>query len=101
VSNSNLFETLTNYTLEEFELKLFVVPIIMTNMRSTCEAHILVGRSSKLNFEQCLLNFILYMKHDNMTMSHAFMSKFANCSICNYVIFIMSCINHALINEIH
>ncbi len=101
MSNSNLFETLTNYTLEEFELKLFVVPIIMTNMRSTCEAHILVGRSSKLNFEQCLLNFILYMKHDNMTMSHAFMSNFANCSICNYVIFIMSCINHALINEIH
>jgi hypothetical protein len=36
-------------------------------------ALIVLNKSSKLMLDQCFLNFILYMKHDNVMMYGAFM----------------------------
>jgi hypothetical protein len=41
------------------------------------------------------------MNHDNITIYDAFMWNWAKSSLCDDVIFIASCINHALANEIH
>jgi hypothetical protein len=60
-----------------------------------------MGRPSKLGLEQRLLCFILFMKHDNISIYDAFMWNWAKSSLCDDVIFITSCINHALAYEIH
>lgn len=63
-----LFKTLTNFTLSEFEeLVKVVVLIIIGHVRSIGEAHCTSNQPSKLTLEQCLLKFIFYMKHDNIT----------------------------------
>ncbi len=64
------------------------------------DASVGVGRPSKLGPKQWLLCFILFMKH-NITIYDAFMWNLAKSSLCNDVIFIASCINHALVDEIH
>ncbi len=65
----SLFKTLTNFTLQKFEeLVALVVPTIDTHVQSTNDAHIVCGRPTKLTLEQQLLQFILYMKHDNAVM---------------------------------
>ncbi len=40
------------------------------------------------------------MKHNNITIYDAFIWNWAKSSLCDDVIFIASCINHALVNEI-
>jgi hypothetical protein len=54
---------------------------------------------SKLTLEQCLFNFILYMKHDNV-MYDASMWNWSKSALFNDALFIASCINHAFSNEI-
>jgi hypothetical protein len=44
--------------------------------------HTCIGCPSKLNPKQCLLQFILYMKHDNVYMySVSFMELVKDCSL--------------------
>jgi hypothetical protein len=47
-----------------------------------------------------LLFLILYMKHDNVIMYATFMWNWSKFALCDDVIFIASCINHALEDEI-
>ncbi len=60
-----------------------------------------MGKPSKLELEQQLLCFMLFIKHNNITIYDAFMWNWAKSSLCDDVIFITSCINHTLANEIH
>jgi len=56
---------------------------------------------SKLGPKQRLLCFILFMKHNNVTIYDAFMWNWAKSSLCDDAISIASCINHALVDEIY
>jgi hypothetical protein len=60
-----------------------------------------MGRLSKLGPKQRLLCFILFMKHDNVTIYDAFLWNWAKSSLCDDAISITSCINHALVDEIY
>jgi hypothetical protein len=70
----SLFKTLTNFNLLEFE-DLFILAVLTVQARAktTNEAHIVLRRSTKFTPTQCLLKFILYMKHDNVVMYDVFM----------------------------
>jgi len=93
----SLFKTLTNFTLQKFEeLVALVVPTIDTHVQSTNDAHIVCGRPTKLTLEQQLLQFILYMKHDNVVMFDAFMWNWSKSNVWNDAI--SPCINEALSN---
>jgi hypothetical protein len=61
----------------------------------------LLGRASKLKRKQQFLNFIFFMKCDNVTIYNVFMWNWAKSSLCNHVLFITSCINNGLIDGIH
>ncbi len=58
---------------------------------------IVLSMSSKLTLDN---SFILYMKHDNVTMYVAFMWNWSNFALCHDTIFIASCVNRALEDEI-
>jgi len=77
-----------------------VVPTIIGHARFTEEPHHIYERSSKLTLKQCLLNFILYIKHNNVTKYDAFLWIWSNSAINDDGIFITSCINSAISNEI-
>jgi hypothetical protein len=64
------------------------------------DASVVMGKPSKLGPKQRLLCFILFMKCNNVTIYDAFMWNQAKSSLCDDVIFISSCINHALVDEI-
>jgi hypothetical protein len=96
-----LFKGNTNFTLPEFdELCALVTPFIVDNARSTGEGHISRGRPMKLSPEQRLLNFILYLKHDNITLFDTYLWNYSKSAVCDDTIFIASCINEALRDEI-
>ncbi len=57
---------------------------------------IILSRPCKLLLEQHLLNFILYIKHNNVRMYNAFMWNWSKNNLCDDVVFIKSCINDAL-----
>jgi hypothetical protein len=63
------------------------------------EVLIVLGKPSKLTHEQHLLNFILYMKYNNVTKYDAFMWNWFKSTLFNDALFIASCINNALSNE--
>ena len=64
-STPGLFKVLTNFSVEEFDdLCRIVCPTINAHARSTDHIRVLPGRSSKLNPQQRLLGFLLYLKHD-------------------------------------
>jgi len=70
----SLFKTLTNFNLLELEdLFVLVVPTIQAHAKTTNEVRIVLKWSTKFTLDQCLLKFILYMKHDNLIMYDAFM----------------------------
>jgi hypothetical protein len=97
----SLFKTLTNFILPKFEeLTTLGVPTIESHVWSTDDAHIVCGQLTKLTSEQQLLQFILYMKHDNVVMFDAFMWNWNKSNVCDDAIFIASCISEALSNEI-
>jgi hypothetical protein len=64
------------------------------------EILVVSSRPSKLTLEQHLLNFILYTKHNNVTKCDAFMWNWSEFALCDDALFIASCINNALGNEI-
>lgn len=57
--------------------------------------------SSKLMLEQHFLNFILCMKHDNVIMYDAFVQNWFKFTLCDDVLLIASCIDHALVDDIY
>jgi hypothetical protein len=65
------------------------------------EVLVVLNKPSKLTPEQCFLNFILYMKHDNVTKYDASMWNWSKSALCDDALFIASCINNALDNEVH
>ena len=100
-STPGLFKTLTNFSTEEFDnLCQIVCPTISTHARSTGDLRVLPGRPSKLNPEQRLLGFLLYMKHDPTTALPSFLWNWGKSSIIDDQIFIASSINWALRDEI-
>jgi hypothetical protein len=96
-----LFKSLTNFNLIKFEkLAQLVVSTIIGHVRSIGEPHHISGWPSKLTPEQCLFNFILYIKHNNVTKYDAFLWKWRKIAINDDGIFISSCINSTIVNEI-
>jgi len=51
------------------------------------EGPIVLSMSLKLSHKQHFLNFILYMKHDNVTMYDAFMWDWSKFALCDDAIF--------------
>jgi hypothetical protein len=97
----SLFKSLTNFILIKFEeLEQFMVPNIIGHVRSTREPHHIFGRPYKLPPKQHLFNFILYMKHNNITNYDAFLWNWSKSAIIDDGIFITSCINSTIADEI-
>lgn len=95
------FKTLTNFEVHEWqELCSLVVPTIESNARSTGLPHLVSGRPMKLTPAQRLMNFVLYMKHDNTIQWDAFTWNWATTSVCDDSFFIASCVVEAISNEI-
>ncbi len=98
----SLFKSLTNFTLGKFEeLPQLVVPTIINHARFTREPHRTIGQPSKLALEQRLFSFILFIKHDNVIKYDAFMWNWNKNAINDNGIFIASCINSIIVDEIH
>lgn len=96
-----MFKVLTNFTMSEFDqLASLVVPTIKNHARSTGLRHGVGGRPSKLSPEQRLLNFIIFMKHDNAVRYDAFRWNWNPGSMCDDALFIASCINVSIADEI-
>lgn len=65
--------TLVNFTVVEFDVSCeLVMPIIAFHAWSTTEVHKLLGRLVMFCPQQHFFNSLLYMKHDNITISDAF-----------------------------
>jgi hypothetical protein len=65
--NVGLLKTLINFSLLQFDdLATLMIPTIIGYVKFTNEIHIVIKHLSKLTLKQKLLNFIIYMKHDNM-----------------------------------
>lgn len=65
-----LFKVLTNFEVcENNEFVSFVCPIICDNAHSSRVERGMSGRPIKLMHAQCLVNFIMYLKHDNVISS--------------------------------
>jgi hypothetical protein len=60
-----------------------------------------LGDHQKLNLLQRLLKLILFMKHDNVTRYNSFMWNWSKSSMCHDVLFISSCINTSIVDEIY
>lgn len=70
---SQNFKTLTNFIAVDLdELCGFVVPIIASRARSTGKVHKVSGCHTKLCLQQCLLEFLLCMKYEDVTSYNAF-----------------------------
>lgn len=90
-----------NFIVPEFiELCTLVCPTILANARSTGVPHVVTGRPMKLSPEQRLMNFILFMKCDNVVTWDAFVWNWARSSIYDDTFFVASCIYEAISNEI-
>lgn len=95
------FKEIMNFHLDEFlQLSGKVVPVIEGHARSTGVRHVLTGRPSKLSREQHLLNFLLYMKHDNIIYFDAMLWNWSRSSLCDDAIFVASYVNKAIGDEI-
>lgn len=97
----SLFATVTNLSVEMFnELASSVCPVIQTHARSTGDIHTGRGRPSKLSPEQRLLSFLLFLKHDNSTVYDGHHWNWSKSSVNDDSIFVSSCLNEAIANEI-
>lgn len=68
-----LFKGLTNFKVHKIEgLASFVRPTIHNNGRSTCVETTMSGMPMKLTPEQRLLNYIMYLKHENVIRYESF-----------------------------
>ena len=89
-----LIKVLTNFSVEEFDdLYRIVCPTISAHARLTGDIRVLPGHPSKLNLEQRLLGFLLYLKHDPTTALLGFLWNWGKSSIIDDQIFVASSIN--------
>ncbi len=96
----NLFKSLVNFTPREFEkLAQLMVPTITSHVRSTWESHCTSRQPSKLASEWYLFSFILFMKHDVIKYD-VFTWNWSKSAINDDNIFIASCINYVIIDNI-
>jgi hypothetical protein len=79
----------------------FVCPTILGNAHSMGIPRVTNGGPTKLTPEQCLLNFIVHLKHDNVVAYESFQWNVDRSSLCDDAIFIASCINVAFAHEIY
>lgn len=94
------FKTFMSSIVVEFdELCGLVVLIIASHVRSTGEVDDFLGCSMKLCMQQRFLNFLLYMKYDNITSYDAFQWNWSRSTLNDDALFIPSCIDHALAND--
>jgi hypothetical protein len=70
-------------------------------IRKREDGPMVMGKPSKLGPKQWFLCLILFIKHDNVIIYDAFTWSWAKSSLSDDVLFIISCINHALVDEIH
>ena len=99
--SSSYFKTLTNFSVGEFEeLCQCTVPTILTHARHTGLHRKSTGRPSKLELAQRLLSCLLYLKHANSVAFDAFEWNWSKFSLCDDAIYIASCVNKAIGNEI-
>jgi hypothetical protein len=100
-STPTLFKNLINFIAIEFEdLASIVVLTIISHAWSTSETLIVFRRPSKFSLERCLLNFVFFLKHDNVTEYDPFMWNWAKNSMFDDVLFISSCTNYTFVDEI-
>jgi hypothetical protein len=96
-----LFKSLTNFRLTKFEeLTQLMVPTIIGHVKFTKEPHHIYGRPSKLTPKQHLFNFILYMKHDNVSKYDGFQLNWSKSAMNDDGIYITFCINFTITDEI-
>ncbi len=76
-----------------------MVLTIISHAKSTWESHLTSRRPSKLALEQCLFSFILFMKH-NVIKDDIFIWNWSKKAINDGGIFIASCINYAIVDNI-
>jgi len=62
------------------------------------DQHIQIGRPLKLNLEQPILKFILYMEHDNVSVCDVFLWNWSKIIICDATILITFYINDVINN---
>jgi len=97
----DLFKSITNLTAVEFELlSTLVCPLIMMTARTTGKQRSLFGRLPKLSPQQRLLHFLLYLKHDNASRYEGFVWNWSKSSSCDDALFVASCINEALQDQL-
>ncbi len=62
-----LLKTLINFSLLQLDdLATLMIPTVIGYVKFTNEVHIVIRHPFKLTLGKKLLNFIRYMKHDNM-----------------------------------
>ena len=90
-STPGLFKVLRNFSVEEFDdFCRIVCPTISAHVRSTGDIPVLLGRPSKLNPQQRLLGFLLYLKHDPTTALPRFLWNWNKSSVIDDQIFVLS-----------
>lgn len=86
---SALFKVLTNFKICEFdELATLVCSTIRNNAHNMGIARVMSSRPMKLTHEQHLLNFVMYLKHDDEINYESFQWNVTPTTLCNNVIFI-------------
>lgn len=71
-----------------------VCPIICDNACSMGDI------TNELTLEHCLLNFIMYKKHDNEVTYESLCWNMLHCPLCDDALFIVLCINGSISHEI-
>ena len=111
-STPYLFQTITNFIGEEFEelckvacpvIQLHarvVCPVIQLHARSTGEIRGPCGRHPKIQPKQRILNFLMFLKHDNTAAFDFCQWNWAMSSVNDDSLFVASCIGVACKDEI-
>lgn len=95
------FKVFANFEVHEFdELASLVCPTIHDNAHSIGGERIMSGKPMKLTPEHHLLDFIMYLKHDNVISYKYFLSNVSWSTLYDSVFFTDLCITKALAQEI-
>jgi hypothetical protein len=97
----SLFKAMTKFSTAEFEeLCTIVYPIVIFHARSTGQIRGQGGRPCKLEPSQRILNCILSLKHDNTSVFDGADWNWSKSSVCDDAVFVASCINVGIAEEI-
>ena len=100
-STPYMFQTITNFIADEFkELCSTVCPVIELHARSTGDIRGQGGRPPKLRSDQRLLNFVMFLKHDNTATFDSSQWNWSRSCVNDDSIIVASCIGLACKDEI-